>query len=112
MSQRAALAQMDADLHAAFADAGLADRGLYWPPDADADFAPFDADVYVDRDIQTLGDVRQAVSGRVEVGYVVSPLFKPEQGGRLLVDGDRYENATVISDDGSISRWVVRRVRA
>lgn len=112
MSQRAALAEMDADLHAAFADAGLADRGLYWPPSPAPDTLPVEVDVYVDRDIQTLGDVRQAVSNRVEVAYVLSPLFKPVQGGVLVVDGDRYENAAAISDDGSISRWVVRVVRA
>lgn len=112
MSQRAALADMDADLHAAFADAGLADRGLYLPANAAPDALPIVVDVYVDRDIQTLGDVRQAMSGRVEVAYVLSPLFKPAQGGVLVVDGDRYENAAAISDDGSISRWVVRVARA
>jgi len=112
VSQRAALAELDAELHAAFVDAGLADRGQYWPPNAASDALAIDVDVYVDRDIQTLGDVRQAVSNRVEVAYVLSPLFKPVQGGLLVVDGDRYENAAAISDDGSISRWVVRVVRA
>ncbi|WP_101927001.1 MULTISPECIES: hypothetical protein [Luteimonas] len=112
MSQRAALAEIDFELHAAFVDAGLADLGVYWPPNSPPEAVPFDAHVYVDRDIQTLGDVRQAVAGRVEVAYVLSPLFKPEQGGVLVVDGDRYENAAAISDDGSLSRWMVRRARA
>lgn len=112
MSQRAALAEMDAHLHAAFAGAGMADSGLYWSPNAAPDAMPVPVDVYVDRDIQTLGDVRQTVAGRVEVAYVLSALYRPEQGGVLVVDGDRYENASAISDDGSISRWMVRRARA
>jgi len=112
MSQRAALAALDDDLHAAFADAGLADMGLYAAPNAAPDAPPLDVRVYVDRDTQTLGDVRQVQAGRVEVAYVLQPGFRPAQNGVLLVDGDRYENANPISDDGSVSRWLVRRVRA
>lgn len=112
MSQRDALAGMDADLHAAFLDAGLADLGLYWPPGALLDAPGMPARVYVDRDTQTLGDVRQVRAGRVEVAYVLAPGLNPEQGGLLLVDGERFENASLLSDNGSTSRWLVRRARA
>ena len=112
MSQRAFLADMDTELHEAFADAGLADAGLYTAPNAAPDSPPTEVRVYVDRDTQTLGDVRQVQAGRVEVAYVLQPGFRPAQNGVLVVDGDRYENANPISDDGSVSRWLVRRARA
>ncbi len=127
MSQRAALAAMDADLHVAFAGAGLADVGLYTPPASPAEpppegspepppalppELPLLAYVYVDRDQLTAGDLRQVTAGRVEVSYVLYEGFRPQQHGVLEVDGDRYENASLISDDGSLSRWLVRRARA
>lgn len=117
MSQRAFLADFDADLHWAFAGAGMADNGLYTPP---APPAPVDPEapapaatpcsVYVDRDTQTLGETRQFKAGRVEVAYLLSAMPEaPRKGGRLLVDGDTYINDDEISNDGSLSRWVVRR---
>ena len=110
MGQRAFLAEMDSDLHAAFADGGMADNGLYLRPQAAPDEAPVECRIYVDRDIATVGGIRQAVTGRVEIAYLLSPGFAPEQSGSVLVDGDRYENTRPVSDDGSLSRWMVRRV--
>jgi len=112
VSQRDELAALDADIHAAFLDAGLADVGEYWPPGALLDAPGMPVRVYVDRDIQTMGEVRQVRAGRIEVGYVLAPGLVPEQGGLLLVDGERFENANPISDDGSVSLWLVRRARA
>ena len=110
MGQRAFLADMDSDLHAAFSDVGMADDGLYLRPQAAPDELPVACRMYVDRDIATVGDIRQAVSGRIEIAYVLVPGFAPEQGGIAIVDGDRYENLRPVSDDGSLSRWMVRRV--
>jgi len=45
------------------------------------------------------------------LGSLVSAGVTPAQKGRLAVDGDLYENATEISNDGSMSRWKVRRVQ-
>ncbi len=108
MSQKAFLAGLDAALHASFAAAGMADAGVYFEPDAaqDADGAP--CRVYVDRDLQTVGELRQFKVGRVEVTYVL-PDVTPKQRGRVVVDGDSYFNEDRISDDGSLSRWLVRR---
>lgn len=110
MGQRAFLAEMDSELHAAFAGVGMADAALYLPPQAAPDEEPVACRVYVDRDIATVGDIRQAVSGRIEIAYVLTDGFVPEQQGSVLVDGDRYENTRPVSDDGSLSRWMVRRV--
>lgn len=117
MSQRAFLADFDADLHWAFAGAGMADNGVYTPPaplppvDPEAPLpAPGLCSVYVDRDMQTLGETRQFKAGRVEVSYLLHGMAEPpRKGGRLLVDGDVYINDDEISNDGSQSRWVVRR---
>ena len=108
MSQRAFLADLDASLHASFAAAGMADAGSYFDEGAATDAAGVPCRVYVDRDVQTVGEQRQFKAGRVEVSYVL-PDVSPRQGGRLLVDGDTYINADKISDDGSLSRWLVRR---
>ena len=112
MGQRNFLADMDSDLHAAFADGGMADNGLYFRPQAAPDDVPVECRVYVDRDIATVGEIRQTVTGRIEIAYVLTDGFVPEQQGSVLVDGDRYENTRPVSDDGSLSRWMVRRVGA
>lgn len=112
MSQRAFLAGLDASLHAAFAEAGMADSGLYTPTQGSP---AVPCQVYVTRDVETVGDLRQFKAHSVEVDYVVGSLavagLVPGQKGRLLVDGDAYENASELSNDGSLSRWKVRRVQ-
>jgi hypothetical protein len=110
VSQKAFLADLDESLHAAFSATGLADSGVYTPPGAAQDFVPLACQIYVDRDVQTLGDTRQFKAGRVEVVYVLgSLLIGPTQHGKLAVDGDTYINDVEISNDGSLSRWQVRR---
>lgn len=108
MSQRAFLAGFDAAAHAAFAAGGLADSGEYLPPGASTGTAATSCRVMVDRDVETIGEMQQRKAGRVEVSYLLADVT-PEQGGKLLVDGDTYINADKISDDGSLSRWLVRR---
>ncbi len=106
MSQRAFLSQMDACLHASFTAAGMADLATYTPPDGGP---AVPCQVYVDRDSEMIGGLRQFVAGRVEIAYVRTDNFRPVQKGRVLVDGDIYVNAELVSDDGSLSRWLVRR---
>jgi hypothetical protein len=108
MSQKAALAAMDADLHAAFADAGLADDGLYTPPNAAPGATPVPVRVYVNRDVQDIGAGNQVSVGRVEVQYLLADVT-PAIGGQLVVDGDTYINAGEMSNDGAIAVWAVRR---
>lgn len=112
MSQRAFLTELDASLHAAFAAAGMADSGLYTAvPGA----VPVPCQVYVTRDVETIGDLRQFKAHSVEIDYVLGSLalagVELAQKGRLLVDGDLYENATQVSNDSSMSRWKVRHVK-
>lgn len=109
MSQRAFLAELDTQLHVGFIGAGMADAGAYTPPPP-ADPIVVDCRVYVDRDVQTLGDTRQFKAGRVEVVYILGSMaVSPAAKGRVVVDGDTYANGEEISNDGSLSRWVVRR---
>ena len=108
MSQRVFLASLDADLHASLATAGMASSGLYWAKGQDPETPGAPVRVYVDRDIERFGDVQQFKAGRVEVGYLLADCT-PAQDGRLEVEGDVYVNGTELSNDGSISRWVVRR---
>lgn len=110
MGQRAFLAEMDSELHAAFAGVGMADDALYLRPQPVPDEQPVACRVYVDRDTATFGSIRQAKAQRIELVYVLSPGFAPEQAGTVLVDGDRYENMDLLSNDGSLSRWMARRV--
>jgi hypothetical protein len=108
MSQRQALAAIDADLHAAFLDAGLADVGDYTAPDAAPGADPVACRVYIDRDSEIRGETRQFPGGRVEVGYVLADVT-PAKNGRLSVDNSLYINDELVSNDGSLARWVVRR---
>lgn len=119
MSQRAFLADLDARLHAAFSAAGQADVGDYTAPgmlppeEEDAEplpHPPVPCHVYVDRDTQTLGETQQFKAGRVEVAFVLASMpAAPLRTGKLTVDGDTYILADELSNDGSLSRWLVRR---
>jgi len=108
MSQRAFLADFDAQLHVAFSATGMADTGQYLPRAAAPDAEPTECRVYVDRNIQRVGDTGQFVTGAVEVSYVLADV-DPGKGGRLVVDGDTFINDQEISNDGSLGRWSVRR---
>ncbi len=77
MSQREFLAQLDADLHTCFAGSGMADAGLYTPPGSSAEFA---CQVYVIRDVETIGDLRQFKAHSVEIDYVLGSLALAGQG--------------------------------
>ena len=107
MSQKAFLADLDVSMHAAFADAGMADHGQYTPKGGTA----VPCDVYVDRTVQEVGDLGQMRAPRIEVTYVLASLAPtvPANGGVLVVDGDTLTNVYEISNDGSLSRWLVSR---
>lgn len=106
MSQKAFMADFDVAAHAAFADAGMADRGQYTPKAG----APVACDVFVDRSVQELGELGQSRGARTEVVYVLSSMAPtvPAAEGVLVVDGDTLTNVYEISNDGSLSRWLVR----
>lgn len=106
MSQKAALAELDREIHAALHGAGLSDRGIYTPSGG----AGVPCEVYVDRSVQEVGDLGQLRAGRTEVTYVLSSMggTMPADKGILVVDGDTLTNTYEISNDGSLSRWLVR----
>lgn len=108
MTQLDAIKQMDADLHAAFADAGLADSGHYTAPGANFDTP---VAIYIDRAVQVMGEFGQLVGRRTEIG-IVHGAVTPAQKGRVYVPDEpaTYELGDKLTDDGSLSRWVVRRV--
>lgn len=110
MSQRAFLAQLDAQIHSSFMSGGLADLGQYTVPVPSGELAPsaVNVAVVVDRDIETIGTLRQFRTGSVEVTYV-QPAVIPAKGGKLVVDGESFINEAKLSDDGSMVRWKVRR---
>ena len=64
--------------------------------------------IYIARDVETIGDLQQFAAGRGEVVYLRGDV-DPDQGDRVEVDGETVVNAKRLSDDGSRSRWLVRR---
>lgn len=107
MSQLAALAEMDADIHAAFADVGIAETGSYLAPGA-VPGQEVPCRVYVNRDLLVEGELRQFKAGRVEIGYLVADVT-PRKNGRITVDSVTYYNDDEIGRDGSMSWWTVRK---
>ena len=109
MSELAALYALDADLHAALADAGLGNTGHYTAPGAN-----FDVPVrgYLDRNVQVLGEFGQVVARRDELSILLEDVPEPAGKGRVYLPGEAttYSLVEEIGNDGSLSRWAVRRV--
>lgn len=105
MSQKAFLADFDANAHAAFMASGLADTGEYTAPGS---ATAVSVRVMVDRAKQQVGEFGTVNANRVEVSYLLADVV-PAVGGKLVVDGDSYINQSEIDSDGSMSRWMVRR---
>lgn len=108
MSQQQALREMDADLHSAFQDVGLAEIGDYWPPDAGPDASATLCRVYVDRGIQVFGEFGQITGRRDEIAFLLEDVT-PRGKGTVTVDGVSYVLGEKVSENESASRWVVRR---
>lgn len=104
----AALRALDGLVHAALASAGLADAVdvQYFPKDSTASIP---CRVYVDRAVQVVGETGQMVAPRDEVAFLLDGMsVKPASGGRVTVGTDAFVLNKLLSDDGSLSRWVVR----
>jgi len=106
MSELDFLRQMDATIHGALAVAGLVSTATVRSDKTGVLTAG--VRVYIDRDVETIGNLQQFVAGRVEIVYLRADV-EPEQGDRVEVDGEAFVNAKKLSDDGSRSRWLVRR---
>lgn len=103
-----ALRALDGLVHAAMAHAGLADAlEVQYHPKGETAGIP--CRVYVDRAVQVVGEAGQMVAPRDEVAFLLEGMpVKPASGGQLTVGGDTFVLNKLLSDDGSLSRWVVR----
>ena len=108
MNQRATLRSIDAQLHAAFAGAGIASWADYLPPAAAPGAVPLPVRVYLDRGAQVLGEFGQLIGRRDEMALMLADVT-PAAKAIVTVDGDRYALTDKIDEDDSLSRWVVRR---
>ncbi|HDS1303530.1 TPA: hypothetical protein QEK28_000327 [Stenotrophomonas maltophilia] len=106
MSERDFLRQMDATIHGALTIAGMVSTATV--RSEKTGIVTAGVRIYIDRDVETIGDLQQLVAGRVEIAYLRADV-EPEQGDRVEVDGEAFVNVKKLSDDGSRSRWLVRR---
>lgn len=106
MSERDFLRQMDATIHGALEIAGMVSTATVKSEKTGVVTAG--VRIYIDRDVETIGDLQQFVAGRIEIAYLRADV-EPEQGDRVEVDGEAFANVKKLSDDGSRSRWLVRR---
>lgn len=106
MSERDFLRQMDATIHGALAIAGMVSTATVKSEKTGVVTAG--VRIYIDRDVETIGDLQQFVAGRIEIAYLRADV-EPEQGDRVEFDGEAFANVKKLSDDGSRSRWLVRR---
>ena len=104
MSQRTRLAELDADLHEAFADAGLADEGTYTAPGVGA--VPVPCRVYVDKASQLAGDYAATYGPRTVITLLRADVPAPAEGGIVNVDGETFALRSRIEADDGITSWV------
>nr|WP_153856599.1 hypothetical protein [Stenotrophomonas maltophilia] len=97
---------MDATIHASLALAGMASTAKVTA--LKTGVVTEGVRVYIDRDVETIGDLRQFVSGRIEIAFLRADV-EPEQGDLVEVGGEVFVNSKRLSDDGSRSLWLVRR---
>lgn len=114
MSELDFLRELDADIHAGLASAGMASEAFYTAPGANVDVR---CRIMIDRGIQVRGEFDQVVGKRDEIAILRADVAEPQKRGRLLVEttpgagsGEHWELIDLLSDDGSLSRWVARRV--
>ena len=104
MSQTSTLRDLDAKIMTAMAAAGVADVGVYASKDTHTTVNP--CHVYVDRDVQTLGDVGQVVGQKTLVTFLLGEV-SPQSGGTLTIGAESWKLDREHSRDESRSRWAV-----
>lgn len=109
MSQRATLQALDADMFAAFADAGMADSATYQAPDG---VAVVPCTALLDQpEIVRDGTDGPTLGTRTEITLQRSEVGNPQRRGRVVIDGTVYLMDNPVHEDASISRWTVTRDR-
>lgn len=108
-----ALASMDAVIHRQLAAAGLAEpqgEAVYYAT-ANDDGVPVRC--YVDRGLQSMGELGQVIGSRTVLGILRADVPDPQQGAiveliKMGVVVERFVlEAPDASSDESLSRWVV-----
>lgn len=106
---RAALQSLDADIHAALAESGLADTGLYLPPGAAPGATATPVRCYLTRDAEFYGELGQ-VAGRRDQITVLRADITPERKGTIALDGELYELPALVTADDGVTVWQARSI--
>jgi len=61
---------------------------------------------FVDRNVEMLGDYGQVIARRTMIEIPSTSL--PAQGDTVIIDGVSHALDVLSSDDGHVSRWIVR----
>lgn len=99
-----ALAGIDAALHLALADSGMADSGTYRAPPANV---PVPVRVYVDRGTTTVGESAQLSAAQTTLSLLREDVAAPVPGALVEVGGELFELDVRLTQDEGISTWFV-----
>jgi hypothetical protein len=108
VSQRTFLQELDADLHAAFADSGMAESATYTP--AAFGSSPVTARVFVDRAVNDAGNFDSRVTSRhVVVTVLLEDLeAAPREGDRLGLGSETFTVDATLALDESQARLLCK----
>lgn len=98
------LAELDADIHIALADPGMADFGTYRATAAGEPFAGSVA-CMVDRGSQLYGSQQQAGTGEIFITVFRQPGLSVVANGVIDIDGERFRLSRLEDSDESMQRW-------
>lgn len=110
MGQRAALAALDAQIHAAMVPVGFADAGSYVPKGGNPSTDAVPCGVFIDRGQQQMGEFGQLVGARDIWKILRADVPEPEQGATVTADGETVKLVSEVESDDGTSRWVVSHV--
>lgn len=100
LPQQETLRALDEVIFAAFKGAGFADVAVY---------GVTPCDVLVDRGVQVLGDEPGSIAGQRVVVTFQRRQVAPARGGALRIGEETFELSEQLSEDESLSTWVVQR---
>ena len=104
MSQSAFLTSLDAEIHAALADAGLADDAHYTAPGG---VEPVPCRVYLDERTWTVGEYAPAYADAARLTILRADVPDPVEGATVTILGRTWTLRQPIDNDDGISVWEV-----
>lgn len=99
--------EMDALMHGIFVDAGLAEAAATALYQAPGETTQIECRVYVDRNLQTIGDFGPSSGPRTLIGILLADVPAPAQGALITIGSEVFSLESQESRDEGISRWVV-----